>query len=194
MDRDYEELVRQTTKGNEDALTALFALGERYSKEGRLEEAVQVFKDSAISYRIAASRNLSKAGAAEGSAARQSRLLEKYVQWITDNPAGLRPWPLDPIGVDSGYIHGLVMGELQMDERCMDLFQCLESELYRAGFEFSSPGLSPIRCIWLLLERLFGFGDGWPGLDPYLDKVQIRVLLDPIADEIVRRRQFDRVQ
>ena len=192
MDRDYEELVRQTTKGNEDALTALFALGERYSKEGRLEEAVQVFKDSAISYRIAASRNRSKALEEKSFAERQSRLLEKYLQWIADNPAGLRPWPLDPIGVDPGYIHGLVNGELQGDERCMDLFYCLESELHRAGFEFSSPGLSPMRCIWLLLERLFGFGDGFPGLDPYLNKVQLRVLLDPIADEIVRRRQVDR--
>ena len=65
---EYQELISLSTKGDQQALEDLFALAEKLSAEQKHEEASKVFRESAISYRISAFRNLGLAGEANSKA------------------------------------------------------------------------------------------------------------------------------
>ena len=65
---EYQELISLSTKGDQQALEDLFVFAEKLSAEQKHEEASKVFRESAISYRISAFRNLGLAGEANSKA------------------------------------------------------------------------------------------------------------------------------
>lgn len=185
MDSEYEALSRRATKGDKQALADLFALAESYQAQDRVKEAMTTYRDAAISYRIAAFRNLSLAESAGERLNWEARIQDIYRQWIDDNPSGIRSFPYDRLGIDRDRMNAIVLRQISQDPRFMFLMSYLEDVLSRLGMEFSAPGGTIERRICTLLEELYGFERS--GLESYLNNTSVRIALDQIAAEIERR-------
>ena len=81
-DTQNDQLIGSATKGDKESLRELFALGEQLLMDGNLDEAVKIFRESAICYRIAAFRNSAlyeDTGRSEGEL---KSFIDKYNEWF----------------------------------------------------------------------------------------------------------------
>lgn len=181
---DYQELIRLSTKGDQQALEDLFDLAEKLSAEKKHEEASKVFRESAISYRISAFRNSALAGEANGKAYWLDGEIKLIKHWIETNPSGLRPLPKIVEGISEKFILEVLRDEIWPDSQFEGLIPFLESALQNNGIEFYSPGGSSLRQIISLMIAYFG-------LDTYgsatLELLDVRIGMDQLADEVERR-------
>ncbi|MFC1665589.1 hypothetical protein ACFL17_08185 [Pseudomonadota bacterium] len=185
MNKQYDELSRRATKGDKDALRELFTLAEQEEGKKKFKEATVVFRDAAIAYRISAFRNLARAEDAESHAAWLATQQSIYRKWIDENPNGLRELPYPASGVTRGCIQKVVFGPLSHEESFSNLFLFLEESLSEIGMEFFSPGGTVQRRVCTLLGEVFGLGG--VRQSQYLLNTAVRIGLDAMADEIIKR-------
>ena len=183
MDEDYKELERRALKGDPDGLRKLFLYAEKLNKENRGTEAIVAYRDAAIAYRISASRNLARAEDAESRANWITVREEIYRNWIEQNPDGMRDLPFSAPGITREFILKVVVEELLKDEAFIQYFYYLQDVLSGMGESFFSPGGSIQRRVITLLAEVFGLGRGYS----YPHSIEVRVGLDPLADEVARR-------
>jgi len=204
---DYLELIRLSTKGDNQALEDLFALAEKLSAENKHEESSKVFRDSAISYRIAAFRNSGLAESANGEVYWLNEEIKLMKQWIEINPSGFRPLPRIIEGIASEkIILEILKNEIWPDSQFYTLIKLLEFALQNNGMEFYSPGGSSLRRILHLMEDCFGISLNVsatyfpPEARIYKIKqaaqsiedlkglpLEVRIYLDLLADEVENR-------
>ena len=127
MSAEYKELVRSSTKGDKAALKALFSLGESALAEKDVEKAAAVFRDSAISYRIAAYGDRIEAEQAAGKANWLAQSCDIYRAWIEQYPAGLRELPRPVKGIGKNGVKSLIYDDLAA--RCE--VWCTEARIWR---------------------------------------------------------------
>ena len=185
MDEDYKELERRALKGDPDGLRELFRYAEKLNKENRDAEAIVAYRDAAIAYRVSASRNLARAEDAESRANWVTVREEIYRNWIEQNPDGMRDLPFFAPGITMEFILKLVVEELLKDEAFIRYFYYLQDVLSGKGESFFSPGGSIQRRVITLLSEVFGLSR-WRS---YSHSVDVRVGLDPLADEVAKRWQ-----
>jgi hypothetical protein len=185
MNEHYEDLSRRATKGDVNALGELFKLAERRESEENYQEATISFRDSAIAYRISASRNLARAEDAEYRAAWSSTVCDIYKRWIEGNPCGLRELPYVAPGITGECIRNVVVDQLLREESFIPVFHFLQQSLSAMGMEFFSPGGSIQRVVCWLLGDAFGlYGSN---RSEFLSNSAVRVGLDLLADEVAKR-------
>lgn len=187
MNVEYQNLSSRAARGEKDALRELFALADEFKNQGKLQDAVEAFRDSAIAYRISAFGNLNRAEAAESQSEWRAKVCEIYRRWIENNPSGLRKLPFPARGIGTEDIRHIVVEELFRDGSFDDIFWFLQSKLGSLGMQFFSPGGSIQRQVCILLKEVFGLGDG-RGSD-YLKNIEVRIGLELLADEITKRRK-----
>lgn len=184
----YQELIRLSTKGDQQALEDLFVLAEKHSAEKNYEEASKVFRESAISYRISAFRNSGHAGEANGKAYWLNEEIKLIKHWIEVNLTGLRPVPRIVEGLNKESIFEIVGDEIwpncNYDGEYYVLMSLLETSLDKID-SGDMPANSPLRRILYLMNTYFGLADiTWPN---YLDSFDVRIWTDLLADEVGRR-------
>ena len=186
MTEHYQELSSRAARGEKDALRELFALADQCKSEGKLDEASEAFRDSAIAYRISAFHNLNRAESLEKQFEWQTSVSKIYLRWIECNPNGLRKLPFPSIDATTEDIIQIVI-ELFRDTSFYDLFRYLEMELGSLGMHFFSPGGSIQRRVCGLLNEAFGIQDS--ECADYLESLRVRIGLDLLADEVSERLQ-----
>ncbi len=182
---EFKELSSRAARGEKEALRSLFAVADQYENNGNFEVAAKVFRDSAIVYRISAFRNLNRAEQAEAEINWHRRTTEIFRQWVTRNPRGLGRLPYPANGITTQDIRRFIVDELLNENSFSDVFQFLEVTLESLGMRFYSPGGSLQRRTTALLSEVFGLDDF--GMCEYLTNVDVRVCLDLLADEVMRR-------
>lgn len=187
MNDEYQDLSSRATRGEKDALSELFALADEFKNQGKLQDAVEAFRESAIAYRISAFRNLNRAETAESQSAWQTRVNEIYRRWIENNPNGLRKLPFPACGLTTEDITQIAAHELFRDGSFDEIFWFLESKLESLGMQFFSPGGTIQRRVCSLLTEVFGLADG--SNSDYLENIDVRIGLDLLAAEITKRRE-----
>ena len=183
MDKEYKALERRALEGDSAAIRELFRYGEKQNKEKNYSEAATAYRDAAIAYRISASRNLERAEDAERRVRWSTFKEEIYQNWIKDNPNGLRDLPFPESWISKECIRNIVVEELLDDDLFSQYFYYLQVVLSEMGVRFYSPGGSIQRRVIGLLAEYF---------DPdrrysYAKTIEVRVGLDPLADEVVKR-------
>ena len=191
MDKQYEELSRRATKGDADALFELFALAEQRKGEGNFNQATVAFRDAAIGYRTFAFRNLDRAKDADSRSAWLAEECNIYRRWIENNPNGLRELPYPATGITRECIRHVVVDQLLEEDSFAALFSFLLTTLSSMGVEFFSPGGSIQRRVCALLGAVFGLEGSEES--EYLRNTAVRIALDPIADEVTKRKQEGKV-
>lgn len=185
---DYQELIQLSTRGDEQALEDLFALAEKLSAEQKHEEAAKVFRESAISYRISASRNSGLAGAANGNVCRLNEEIVLIKNWIQTNPTGLRPLPHIVNGLHKEHIFKILGDEIwpnsNPDEQFGSLMLLLETTLDKLDGGYL-PANSPFRRILYLMNEYFGLEN--PAWQSSLNSFEVRLWADQLADEVEKR-------
>jgi hypothetical protein len=185
MDEKYKELERNALRGNPDGLRELFQYAEGLNKENKDSEAIVAYRDAAIAYRVSASRNMARAEDAERHANWLTVRNEIYRKWIEDNPDGMHDLPFSAPGITREFILKVVVEELQREDPFIRYFYYLQEVLSGMGESFSSPGGSIQRRVITLLAEVFGLARGYS----YPDSIEVRVALDPLADEVAKRWQ-----
>jgi len=185
MNDEYENLKSRAVRGEKDSLRELFALADEYKNQGKLQKAVEAFRESAVAYRISGFRNLNRAETAESQSAWQTKVNEIYRRWIENNPNGLRKLPFPACGLTTEDIRQIVVHDLFSDGSFDDIFWFLESKLGSLGMQFFSPGGSIQRRVVCLLSEAFGVEDF--DYAEYLSNLEVRVGLDLLADEVAKR-------
>lgn len=181
----YRELIRLSTKGDQQALDDLFALAEKLTAEKKHEEAAKVFRESAISYRISAFRNSALSESSNGKVYWLNEEIKLIKHWIQLNPSGLRPLPRKIDGlISEKIILEILKNEIWPDSQFSSLIQLLETALQNNGMEFYSPGGSSLRRILQLMETYFGINEF---CGTYLDYLDVRIYIDLLANEVENR-------
>jgi hypothetical protein len=186
MDEKYNELETRALKGEPDGLRVLFRYAERLDREDKDSEAIVAYRDTAIAYRISASRNLARDEDSEKHANWLTVRNEIYRKWIEDNPDGMRDLPFTAPGITRGFILKVVVEELQREATFIQYFYYLQEVLTDMGESFFSPSGSIQRRVITLLAEVFGLARGYS----YPDSIEVRVALDPLADEVAKRWQI----
>lgn len=183
MDEHYQELCRLSTKGGKEALSELFALGERLEAEEKYQEATVAFRDAAISYRISAFRN---SGHAEDALRRERYLIETlniFTKWIENHPDGFCKLPYCESEIGYDFIRDTVIGNLDEFDWVMTL---LEKRLSELDMVFYSPGGSIQRRVCQFLDIVFNNNEN-NRLRTYLNDSTVRVFVDTVADTVADR-------
>ena len=184
---EYKELSKKADKGDNHALRELFNLADKFHAEGSYQQAANIFRDTAIAYRISAFRNLACAEHAESESAWLKKVEQIYQRWLEGNPQGMRSIPYVAEGVDLESIRTVIVDQLTSDPDFQPVFRFLYAKLSDLGMEFYSPGGSIQRKVICLLLELFGLSEN--GYSEYLKNGDVRVGLDLISDEIINRSQ-----
>jgi len=188
MDDQYKDLSSRACKGDNDALHELFNLAQQYETDGNYQKSTEIFRDSAIAYRITASRNGTNAGSAESQVLWLEVKELIYQKWIEYNPDGLRELPYPASGITDEDIRHLVIDQLLKEDTYMDTFRFLEESLADAGMKFSSPGGSFQRRLCGVLGEVFGL---CPLHCQYFQSSAVRVGLDIVAQIVMKRYKED---
>jgi hypothetical protein len=189
MNEHYEEISRLATKGDANALRDLFKIAEGHESEECFQKATISFRDAAIAYRISAFRNLARAEEAEQQVAQLSVNCDVYKKWIESNPNGMRKLPYQIPGITTQHIKKVVVDQLVKDESFAPIFKFLYYSLSALEMEFFSPGGTLQRRAYWLVGEVFGF-EGREDAAKFLNDISVRVCLDLLADEVVRRYQI----
>ena len=189
MSENYEEISRLATKGDNDAIRELFKLAELRESEGNFKDASILFRESAIAYRISASRNLARIDDVHQEIIRLMVASDIYKKWIESNPNGMRKLPYQIPGITTQHIKKVVVDQLVKDESFAPIFKFLYYSLSALEMEFFSPGGTLQRRAYWLVGEVFGF-EGREDASKFLNDISVRVCLDLLADEVVRRYQI----
>ena len=184
----YDEVSRLATKGDRDAQNRLMEWAEAYLEAGDTARAAEVFREAAICYRIAAFRARTEVGEAGQKQWRAEAMTRMVLQWAQEcMDAGRLPEHSCP-GITGEQVRDIVIDELMSDWHYSWVFLQLQRRLQGRGIEFFSPGGSIQRHVWVLVECILGLRRDFPE-DYWLYQryADIRVLVDPIVDEVIRR-------
>ncbi len=167
------ELVRCAIfEGDGAALNRLMLIGQQHAAAYRFEDASRVFRAAANAYRLRA----------EDTERRSALEREVYQKWFEMRLCELCDWSSQAHKIDDECIRRVVVEELCADE-FGPIFAYLEKVLTGLGMEFYSPGGSVTRRVWILLAELFGVREP----SKYLDQMAVRVGLEQLASEVVKR-------
>lgn len=185
MSGNYEEISRLASKGDNNAIRELFKLAELHESEGNFKDSSILFRESAIAYRISASRNLARIDDVHQEIIRLMVASDIYKKWIESNPNGLRELPYSIPSISRQCISDIVVGQLLDNESFIPVFYFLEDKLSEMGMKFFSPGGSIQRRVCGLLAEMFGLD----GIDTseFIRNTAVRVGLDLLADEVAKR-------
>jgi hypothetical protein len=187
MNDEFLDLTSRAVRGEKDALRDLFALADGYKDQGKLKEAAEAFRESAIAFRITAFHNLNRAETAESLAKWHATVCEIYKLWIKENPDGFRALPLPAVELSKEDIRRIVTEELLHESTFGGVFDHLQVMLTSLGMQFYSPGGSIQRRVCILLEEIFGLGTGYG--PEFISNHDVRICLDLLAAEIIKRRE-----
>ena len=185
MSDTYKNLIRLTTKGDKQSLEDLFKLGETLQASGNYDEASKVFKESAISYRISASRNSSKAMEERGKAYLAKEEVNLIKLWIELNPKGLSAIPRK-IEYMNGELLFKILGDhiwpkCNPEEQFHSLMTLLEMSLDEIDGN-DLPANSPFRRVLYLMNEYYGIKNS--SIFDYLNNSCVRIYADLLACEI----------
>lgn len=180
----YEALIRQATKGDKESLRELFALGERLLTDGNLDEAVKIFRESAISYRIEAFRNAALREEAEFREKRRLSDIEIYREWLSRQAPIFEQLPRSAEGITKEFIRNIMREEIWKDDSLLPLLAFIINSLSKCGMEFFSPGGSEMRRVGDQVKIYLGLGDIH---ESYLHHPDVRIGVELLADEIIKR-------
>jgi hypothetical protein len=186
---DYNELVRQSTRGDDDATKKLFSLGEERASAGDFLGASEAFKDAAIAYRIARSREKGSRESSQNASRYDEAIRDMYRDWIVANPHGAKPLPIDQ--QEAGWLDRFPTTEfidLAKESPFDIIYYHLENELSRRGVEFFSPGGSIQRRVSQIAKVMIGMNVN-AEYSQLLGDIEIRVPMDLIVDEVTRRAE-----
>lgn len=185
-DKDHK-LERRTKKGDQEAINELFEYAETIATTDQFEEAIAVYREVAYIFRRTASWNQLLLDEAKQLNKWHERVREIYQAWIEQNPQGFRKLPYIAEGFSEESIRSVLLNEMQNEEFYLGIFHFIANTLTSQGVVFSSPGGSPQRHIWILVSKAFGFFP--PSHDVRLNNLDIRIGVDLLADEVVKRCQ-----
>jgi hypothetical protein len=195
----YEDLINLSTKGNKQALRGLFKLGEALIDKKDFDEASNVFKESAISYRIAAARNIGIANSLLSEVEALKQEVKFTYRWLDSNPNGFKDLPIFLTGINKEFVLQELRDKIWHDKEFENLISYLESSLIKHGMSFYSPGGSSLRRIVGLLNDYFGLtNDIYKKAtnssvkisnvkSQFIQHIDVRIGLDLLADEIEKR-------
>lgn len=188
---EYDELVRQSTKGSKDALDKLFAIGEGHLVSNNPVNAAKAFKDSAISYRIAVLRNEAQLEATQNEVDNLIEDIQILKEWISIFPNGHVDLPKFVTGLNNETIEAAMYGNLgrPSDPAIIRIYSFLNFHLAKCNKEFASINGNRPKFISGMLFSYFGlditgrFYSDFSTTDA-LNSIDVRVGLDLLAYKI----------
>ena len=194
MKKKVENLSIRAIKGEPEMVNTLFGIAKDCEKNGQYENAAIAYREMAFASRILASRSCDEKMQVENKLERVTIARDVYAWWVEDHPDGMVTLPYPSCGIDEEFIRVIVINEMLFEEKFIPVFWYLEEVLTDLGMKFSSPGGSVQRRICGFLGFLFGLQKSSPHYTKFLEFTAVRVGLDLIADEIVRRHAAKKKQ
>lgn len=185
----YDELVRQSTKGSKKALDELFAVGEENLVNNPVK-AAKIFKDSAISYRIAAFRNLAQLETSQNEINNLVEDIEIFKEWISIFPNGYVALPKNVAGLDCETIEAAMFGNCSYpsDPEIIRIYNFLNFHLAKYDEDFKRINGNRPKYIYGMLLTYFGLESKRAyfshSIENILTPVDVRVGLDLLAHKI----------
>lgn len=198
---EYDELVRQSTKGSKDALDKLFAIGVGHLVNNPVK-AAKTFKDSAISYRIAAFRNAAQLETAQNEIGKLVEDIDIFKEWISIFPNGYVALPKIVQGLDRETIEAVMYGNCHYpsDPEVIRIFLYLDLALEKHNKVFAR--INGYRTNYLCEMMLTYFGLESKSalfktpllshsIEDILTTIDVRVGLDLLAHKIEAKFQIE---
>jgi len=185
MNEELKGIVSKADRGDSEAQKELMAMAQEKQNARDYKEAAELFRLAAMAYRITASREGSLAGEAGSHGRWLERVLDMYRDWIARYTTPLSPRMQELADKDLNAVeHAFFQVYRLKDDVYRPLMRHLQDELIKRDVEMCAPGGTMNRhFIYMLKGRNYGneFYEAFP------NEVDIRVALDPIADEVLNR-------
>ncbi len=185
MTEELKKLVSKADCGDNTAQKQLMEMAQEKQDAGSYEEAAGLFKLAAMAYRISSSRSGTQAAEATGKLWWQERVLTMYREWIARYTTPVPSRMPELTDCDLSEVEHAFMQVYRLRNQVFGpLMRHLDNELMARDVEMCAPGGTMNRhFIYMLKGRDYGndFYEAFP------NEVDIRVALDPIVDEVLKR-------
>lgn len=149
-----EELIRRAAKGDRQALDALFNAAKDAEANARFQDAAYLYREAAISFRIAAFRERAQKEEAE-SRVRSSTACIALIENVLSSTGTIPLLQPRVKQFDREAIREVVVEDAVFANGTRDVLPLLEERLSALGVQFFSPGGSIERKLTVLLWTLF---------------------------------------
>ena len=180
MTDELKELVSKADRGDSAAQKQLMDMAQAKQAAGAFQEAAELFKLAAMAYRIGASRQSSQAAEAAGRCSWMEGVLELYREWIAAYTKPVAP-RINRLKRHKENFDRPILSMRREGGKYGFMLSYLERQLMEHDIEICTGGTIN-RHFYYMVQRREHFTD-------FMDDIDIRVVLDPLADEVMRRKQ-----
>lgn len=179
MSDELKKLISKADLGDSKAQKELMKRGDAASSAGDHEQAAFLYKMAAMAYRIAEGRT----GGVLSDLARRcswlSHSVKYYDEWIKKYTKPVAP-RINRLKRFKGDFDRPILTMWKGGGEDGDRLHYLQNKLREHDIEICAPGGTINRHFYYMVHRHEGFRD-------FMDDIDMRVVLDPICDEVVRR-------
>ena len=177
----YRNLTSEADRGSHDAQKRLMELGQQAQDAGDFAMAAKIFKDAAIAYRIAASRTGGLLADSNHNSAWLFLKTQYYEDWIKQYTQPSPP-RIECLRQHNGNFNHQIITMWRNEGKFRTMLRYLEKKLMEHGIEFCAPGGTINRHFYHMVNQHEAFTG-------FLNDIDIRIVLDPICDEVMDRIQ-----
>lgn len=179
MDDSIKEIISKADRGDGAAQKELMDMGQEASGRGDHEQAAYLFKMAAMAYRIAASRSSGVLADTAQTCGRFATTIRYYDEWVKKYTRPLAP-RINRLKRHKGNFDRPILSMWREGSEFSRKLRFLEKQLFDRGIEICAPGGTINRHFYYMVRQ----HDAFKG---FRDDIEIRVVLDPICDEVMER-------
>ena len=178
MSDELKELISKADKGDSEAQRELMQRGDAASEAGDHQHAAYMYKMAAIAYRIDEARTSGMLSDTARTCARFAQTIRYYDDWIKKYTKPVAP-RINRLKHHKGNFDRPILTMWRDGGEFGKMLRHLEERLSEHGIEWCAPGGTINRHFYYMVQRRDDFRD-------FMDDIEIRVVLDPISDEVLR--------
>jgi hypothetical protein len=180
MTDELKELISKADRGDGAAQKELMTRGDDVSSAGDHEQAAYLYKMAAMAYRIEVSRVGTRASEASGQSSWMDGVQQLYLEWIAAYTKPVAP-RINRLNRHEGDFDRPIMSMRREGGKYGFMLRYLERQLMEHDVEICT-GAGINRHFYYMVQQREGYKE-------FMNDVEMRVVLDPLADEVMRRCQ-----
>lgn len=180
MTEELKKLISKADCGDNAARKELMKRGDDAGRAGDHEQAACLYRMAAMAYRIGEGRNSTKASKADRRCSWMEGVLLLYQEWIAVYTRPLTP-RINRLKRFKGYFDHSVFSLRREGGKFGFMLRYLERQLLEHDIEICT-GATINRHFYYMVQQREDFKG-------FMNDIEMRVVLDPLADEVLRRCQ-----
>jgi len=179
MNDELKALIGKADCGDSEAQKELMERGDAAGSAGDHEQAAYLYKMAAMAYRISAGRQGTLSAEADGRCTWMEVVLQLYREWIATYTKPVAP-RINRLKRIRGNFDRPILTLRRDGGKFSFMLRYLEKQLMEHDIEICAPGGTINRHFYYMVNQHEAFTG-------FMNDIDVRVVLDPIADEVLRQ-------